>query len=95
MKYRKIKVGQKYVEAVSISLQSKNFILIRGRLGYIMCGYLNLKIAEKFKDAAVKITGVATINDALKAKVFALTSSAKKLGVYKNQPIKEVIKIIA
>jgi len=70
-------------------------IVIRGKRGYIMCGYINLKVAEMFKDVAVKVTGVSSITDVLKARVNDLTSFAKRLGIYKNQPIKDVLKIIA
>lgn len=60
-----------------------------------MCGYLNLKAAGKFKDAAVMITGVSTIREALSSKVSSCTLPAGKLGVYAGQPVKEVLKIIA
>lgn len=76
-------------------LQRKNLILLRGAKGYVMCGYLNLMAAEKFKDAAVKITGVSTIEEALNGSVHSLSHPARKLGIYKGQPIKEVLKIIA
>ena len=95
IKCPKIKIGGKYIEAFLISLQSKNLILLRGSRGYVMCGYLNLKAAERFKDAAIKITGISTIEEALKTSVHSCTSSARKLGIYKGQPIKEVLKIIA
>lgn len=95
LKYKKIKAGKNYVEAFLIKLLSKNLIFMRGRKGYIMCGYLNLKAAEKFKDVAVKITGVSTIKEALKAAVHSSTKAAAKLGIYKDQPVKEVLKIIA
>ena len=94
LKYKKIKVGKKYIEAILIKLLSKNFILLKGSRGYVMCGYLNLKVAEKFKDAAVKIGGVSTISQALKAKVHSCTSSARKLGISQGQPIKEALRII-
>ena len=94
MKLEKIKIGKKYIEAISLNLQSKNFILLKGSRGYVMCGYLNLKTAEKFKDAAVKITGVSSIKEALKAYVHSLSRPARKLGIYKGQPVKEVLKII-
>ena len=78
-----------------MKLASKNLIVLRGSKGYIMCGYLNLQAAEKFKDAAVKIKGISTIKEALRTNVFACTSQARKLGIYKGQLIKEVLKIIA
>jgi len=95
LRYKKIKVGRKYIEAISIRLLSKNLILLKGRKGYIMCGYLNLKAAEKFKDVAVKIVGVATIEEALKVSIQSCTSSAKRLGISKGQPVKEILGIIA
>ena len=94
-KHKKIEFGGKCIEAVAIKLLSKNLILLIGNKGYVMCGYLNLKVAEKFKDAAVKVVGVKTINDVLRAKVNSCTSAARKLGIFKNQPISEVLRIIA
>ena len=95
VKLRRIKIGKKYIEAFLIKLLSKNLILLRGAKGYVMCGYLNLGMAEMFKDAAVKITGVSTIEEALKASVHSLSRAAGKLGIYKGQPIKDALRIIA
>ena len=95
LKHKRLKVGRKHVEALSIKLLDKHLVLIRGRKGYVMCGYLDISAAQKCGDVAVKITGVASIEEALKADVFACTSSAKKSGIFKGQPIREVISIIA
>ena len=95
LKRKEIKVGKRYIEAVLIKLLSKDFILLKGSQGYVMCGYLNLKVAEKFKDVAIKIVGASSIKQALKSTVHSSTSAARKLGVYKGQPIREVLKIIA
>ena len=94
-KIKEKKYITKYVEAILIPLMSKNLILLRGTKGYIMCGYLNLKVAEKLKDVAIKIMGVSSIKDALKAKVHSCTSPARKLGIRKGLPVKEALKIIA
>lgn len=95
LEFKKIKIGKKYIQALSIRLSSKNLLVLRGGKGYVMCGYLNLAVANKFKDVAVKITAVSTIAEALKARVHALSPPALKMGIYKGQPIKEVLKIIA
>ena len=95
LRYKKIRVGKKFIEALCLNLQSKNLVLIKGRRGYIMCGYLNMKAAQKFKDAAVKITGISSIEEAIKTSVQACTGSARKLGIFKGQHIKDVLKIIA
>ena len=94
-KSKRVKSGKKSIEALLIPLASKNLIVLRGSRGYVMCGYLNLRVAQKFNDAAVKIVGVSSIKDALNAKVHSCTSAARKLGIYKGQPIKEVLKIIS
>jgi len=93
--HKKIKVGDKYIDAFSLKLLSKNLILFRARRGYIMCGYLNLKTAQRFNDAAIMVTGVSTIGQAMKAAVHSCSLAARKLGVYKGQPIKEALKLIS
>lgn len=94
IKTRKIKVGKRYILGVYLKLTNKNLIVFAGRKGYVMCGYLNLAVAGRFKDVAVKIIGVSTIKEALESKVYSLTSAAKKLGIYKGQDVKDVFKII-
>jgi len=95
LKYTKIKVGGRTIEALALKLADKNLIVLRGSRGYIMCGYLNLKVAERFKDVAVKVTGVSTIKDVLGAVVHSCTSPARRMGIRKAQKIKDILKIIA
>ncbi len=95
LKCKKIKIANKYVEAISLRLCSKSLIILKGKKGYIMCGYLNLKAAEKFNDVAVKVVSVSSIADVLNAKVAGLTTSAKKAGILKGESIKSVLKKIA
>jgi len=93
--HQKIRIGRRYIEAISINLQSKNFILLKGSKGYVMCGYLNLSAAEKFNDVAAKVVGVSSIQQALEARVYSCSRQAKKLGIFPGQSIKEALKIIA
>jgi uncharacterized protein YunC (DUF1805 family) len=94
IKHKKIKIGKKYIDAFLIKLLTKNLILLKGAKGYIMCGYLDLAVAEKFGDAAVRITGVSTIAEALNTTVSSCTTHAQKIGIKEGQLIKEVLKII-
>ena len=80
---------------MKLSIVEKNLIVLRGSKGYIMCGYLNLSVANAFGEVAVKIVGVATIEDALKSKVHACSRAAAKVGIHKNQKIRDVLKIVA
>jgi uncharacterized protein YunC (DUF1805 family) len=94
MKYKKIKIGHGYIEALEMKMLTKNLIVLRGSKGYIMCGYLNLAAAERCKDAAIKITGVGAIQEALQSTVFSCSSRARKLGVYKGQPVQDCLRLI-
>ncbi len=95
LKFNKIKVGKKHIQALEISLSGRNLVLLRGSRGYLMCGYLNLAAANKFKDVAVKVTGVNTAAEATAAKVHSCSRAALKKGIYPGQPVKEALKIIA
>ncbi|MBD3264105.1 MAG: DUF1805 domain-containing protein [Candidatus Omnitrophica bacterium] len=92
---RQVRISDSYIEAFCIKLGRNNLIGLIGKKGYIMCGYLDLKTADKFEEIGVKITGVSTIDEALKSKVHSLSHKAGKAGIFKGQPIKDVIKIIA
>jgi uncharacterized protein YunC (DUF1805 family) len=83
------------IEAVCVTLQSKNFIVLRGAKGYVMCGYLNMDAANKFNDVAVKITGVASIEDALKTTAAEVSIAAAAMGIKVGQPVKEILELIA
>lgn len=95
MVLRKLKIGKKYVQAFSCKLGKKNLVVIKGKKGYVMCGYLNMKAANTFEDVAVKISGVASIKDAVSARVYSVSRAGSRLGIRRNQPIKDVLAIIA
>ena len=92
---KRIKVGKKQILAVLVKLVSKNLILLKGKRGYIMCGYLSMVAANKFGDVAVKITGVATIKQALDSRAVSISVAAKKIGIKRKQSVKDILKIIA
>jgi len=66
-------------------------LLIKGEKGFIMCGYLNLEVAEKLGAAAAIVNGVNSFTDVLDAEIKAATSKAKKLGVEPGKTVKTVI----
>jgi len=92
---KEIKVNGRSVETLCMKLQEKNLIVLRGAKGYIMCGYLNMDAANKFNEVAVKITGVATIDEALKASAAEASVAAAALGIKPGQPVKEILGLIA
>ena len=66
-------------------------LLIKGEKGFVMCGYLNLEVAERLGAAAAIVSGVNSFTDVLNAEVKAATSKAKKLGVEPGIVVKKVI----
>lgn len=94
LEQRKIRAGKGYIEAFSLGLGEKNLVVLKGTRGFVMCGYINLSAAKKYKDAAVKITGAATIRDALAARVHSCTPRAQRLGVFRGQSIRQTLRLI-
>lgn len=91
---RKINLGKKSLQAHLIKLSPKNLIVIRGTKGYVMCGYLNMAAANKFRDVAIKIVGISSIKQALETKAYSVSKAAKDKGIFKGQAIKDILKII-
>jgi uncharacterized protein YunC (DUF1805 family) len=76
-----IRLRKGIVTGIMIKLKNSNLIIINSLNGYLMCGYLNMEVANKFGDIAGKVNGVDNIDDALKAKIVELSENAKKLGL--------------
>mgnify|MGYP001462669061 CR=1 FL=1 len=95
LEQKKISVKGKPIFIYRIILQKNSLIILKGSKGYIMCGYLNLCVARKCCDAAVKITGVSSIEESLRARVHSCTLPASKLGIKKGMPVLKVLSIIA
>ncbi len=66
-------------------------LLILGKSGFVMCGYLNLEVAEKLGAAAAVVTGVNTFEDVLNAEIKAATSRGESRGLKPGKIVREVI----
>jgi uncharacterized protein YunC (DUF1805 family) len=81
MKTTDLKIDGKKGTGIEISLPHANLVLVKGEHGFVMCGYLNIDVAEKMGEAAAVVRGVKTVDDLLKATVAAVTSAAQAKGV--------------
>ncbi len=96
MTEKEIKVNGKTFKGIELELcDNSNLLVITGKKGYIMCGYLNINTAQKRNDAACIVTGVKTIEDILNSKVVALTAAAQEMGVTMNMDVMKVLEIFA
>ena len=84
-------IDGKVVYGLSFKLGAKKLVLAKARRGFIMCGYLNMKTADKFNDAAAIVKGVANFEQLLKAKVVVVSKAAKKCGISEGMLAKEAI----
>jgi uncharacterized protein YunC (DUF1805 family) len=66
-------------------------ILIVGGKGFVMCGYLDIKVAESLGAAAASVSGVNSFQDVLNAEIKAATSKAKALGLEPGKIVSTVL----
>ncbi len=93
---KEIKVKNTVFKGIELDLcDETKLLVITGKKGYIMCGYLNINTAQKRNDVACIVTGVKTIEDILNSNVVAITAKAQELGISMNMPIKKVLEILA
>lgn len=91
-----VKVGDKSLLALKVELpEAPPLLLIKGGRGLVMCGYLNLEVAERLGLAAATVTGVKSFEDVLNSQIKGATSRAEALGLRTGKTVRDVIDGIA
>lgn len=67
--------------ALKFDMVNAPLLVIRAPKGFVMCGYLDVSMANRLGDAAVKVRGVKTIDDVLNAAAVEVTEAAAGLGI--------------
>lgn len=80
----KITVDKYEFEGHKIPTQSANIILIKGKSGFLGCGYFNIETANKLQEKVAIVTGVKTFDDMLNATVVNVSAAAEKNGIVKG-----------
>lgn len=82
--------------ALGVKIQTPRapMLIILAKRGFIMCGYLNIKTAEKLGDAACLVRGVSTLDDVLKARISKCTSKARELGIKEGMTGHEAVGLL-
>ena len=81
MEKRIIELENDDVIGYRIDLDNAPLILIKARKGYVMCGYLNMDVANKLGDIVGKVTGVKTFDDILDGTIIEVSENARKKGL--------------
>ncbi len=76
---------------LKLDMERAPLLVIRAKKGFIMCGYLNMDVANKLGDVAVRVTGVKSFEDVLNAKAVDVSEAAKKLGITVGMTGKEAL----
>jgi len=76
---------------LKMDMEHAPLLVIRAKKGFVMCGYLNMEMANKLEDVAVRVTGVKSFEDVLNAKAVEVSIAAKKLGINAGMTGKETL----
>lgn len=76
---------------IKLDMEHAPLLVIRAKKGFVMCGYLDMEVADRLGDAAVRVTGVKSFEDVLNAKAAEVSEAAKKLGIAVGMSAREAL----
>jgi uncharacterized protein YunC (DUF1805 family) len=88
MLVEEIKLENGSALGLKMDMEHAPLLVIRAAKGFVMCGYLNIDVANKLGDVAVRVSGVKSFEDVLNAKAVDVSEAAKKLGITIGMPAK-------
>ena len=91
MQIEQINLGNGSAIGLKMDMEHAPLLVIRAGCGFVMCGYLNMEIADKLGDVAVRVTGVRSFEDVLNAKAADVSEAAKKRGISAGMTAKEAL----
>jgi uncharacterized protein YunC (DUF1805 family) len=86
-----ITLGDKKAAGTVIELPGAPLVVAQADKGFVMCGYLDIKTADKLNTAAAVVRGVKTVDDLLNAKVTDVSAAAAKLGAAPGMTGRDVL----
>ncbi|MEM3700570.1 MAG: DUF1805 domain-containing protein [Candidatus Bathyarchaeia archaeon] len=90
-----LKVNDRACLGLRVELpDSPPLLVIIADRGFVMCGFLNMDVAERLGVAAAMVSGVKTFDDVLNTSVKAVTSKAEMFGVKVGMKGAEALKLM-
>jgi len=90
-----LRIDDKTATGLRVDLpDSPPLVMIIGRTGFVMCGFLNIEAAEKLNVTAAMVKGVRNFDDVLETEVKAVTSKAEKKGIKVGMKGKDAVKLL-
>jgi uncharacterized protein YunC (DUF1805 family) len=85
--------GETYT-GIRIDTKPAPIVLILGKKGFLMCGYLNMEAADKVGAVAASISGVNTFEDLLNKDVMKISIRAREQGLTDGMKGREALKYL-
>ena len=76
---------------LKMDMEHAPLLVIRAPRGFVMCGYLDISMAGRLEDVAVKVTGVRNFEDVLASGVVEATQAAIDLGIEVGMPARQAL----
>jgi len=90
-----LKVDGKTALGLKVDLpDSPPLVAVIGEKGFVMCGFLNVDVAERLGVTAAMVSGVKTFDDMLNAEIKAVTSEAEVKGIRQGMKGREAMKLL-
>ncbi len=90
-----LRIDGKTATGLRVNLpNSPPLVMIIGRTGFVMCGFLNMEAAEKLNVTAAMVSGVRNFDDVLESEVKAVTSKAESKGIKVGMKGKDAVKLL-
>ena len=86
-----IKLERGTVLGLKFEMNKASLLVIKAQKGFVMCGYLNIEMAETIGDVAVLVRGVSNFDDVLNASALEVTTEAGRLGIIKGMSGRECL----
>ncbi len=68
-------------------------VIIKGKNGFLMCGFLNIEAADKVGAVAASISGVNSFDDLLNKEVGRISIKAREAGVREGMMGRDALKL--
>lgn len=91
MKKQDVRLNNGTAVGYEFTFPHANLVFAQAKNGYLMCGYLDMRTANKLGDVAAIVRGVKTVNDLLEAKVQEVSEAAAKLEIKPGMTGKEAL----
>ncbi len=90
-----VELDDKKLLGIEIDLpNAPPLIVLRGDNGFVMCGYLDISVAEKIGVLAARVTGVKSVEEMLDKEIGEVTSKAIEKGVKKGVKVRDIVKYL-